>query len=162
MNTIIEAKVNHIAQKIKEADYIEEVSEETFNYLEGAIHENNEDFNIIDYSKDSKFKGIFVAKIEGNEFFCLSENNFINSTNKNKFINFLNSDDFKPYSLGFYRVDLHDIILIFKIYKHQSTILLIGHAVKNDIFSQVDIVTSRASIEFENMKETLKLYRASL
>lgn len=134
---------------------LEKISDDVLSDIESLVKESPERFVI------GTFKGLFIIKI-GKTVKCLCRNTHIEEKEKNKILSYLLKKDLKPYSVDFYRVDLEKFILIFKMYRKDNEIILVGHVVENNEITKVDIVTARAEIEFSNIKETLKIYRQSL
>ena len=112
----------------------------TLQVLEELIF-NNDDLNDL----SSSFKGMIIVKIhpEGDISFKCKAPELISDADKNVIGDWMNEKNHTIYSNDYYRLDLSNFIILFKIYKFNKNQMFIGHAVENSAISKIDLLEAR-------------------
>jgi hypothetical protein len=103
------------------------------------------------------YKGLFIIKIIKNCLEFRSNIYELKEEDKKKIFKFIENEKIDSYSNGFFRIDLDDYILLFKVYHYNYEMYFIGHMVENSCYSKWELASTRSKIELQQIKSKFSI-----
>lgn len=145
----IEKTVHDIAiYKDLDINNFESITIDTLETLEDIINNPDEEVKI-----NTSFKGAILVKLypEG-DIECKCKKSISLTTIDINIIKnwFENNNEYETYSNGYYRIDLDNYIMIFKVYSFNKNTLFFGHVLDNSLMSKMDLLEARQQFLMRN------------
>jgi hypothetical protein len=127
------------------------ISEKEIDVIVSLI---NSDLTIPD--KLSRYRGLFLITAKGTDFDFRSKSIFLTQEDIEKINHFIKHKESYFYSDNFYRIDLKDYIMIFKVYTYKNHKTLIGHFLENNYVAKWELANTKSKIEFSILKKQIR------